>query len=60
MKKSLVYIASLSVAAMAAPLTLQEALEMAKSNNSQIKAEKAKEWTGTCHPIWVPGSPSRP
>lgn len=42
MKKSLVYIASLSVAAMAAPLTLQEALEMAKSNNSQIKAEKAK------------------
>ena len=42
MRKSLVYIASLSVAAMAAPLTLQEALEMAKSNNSQIKAEKAK------------------
>ena len=42
MKKSLVYIASLSVAVMAAPLTLQEALEMAKSNNSQIKAEKAK------------------
>ena len=28
--------------AMASPLTLQEALDMAKANNSQIKAEKAK------------------
>ena len=42
MKKCLVFIVSLSIAAMGAPLTLQEALEMAKSNNSQIKAEKAK------------------
>ena len=42
MKKCLVYIVSFSMACMGAPLTLQEALEMAKSNNSQIKAEKAK------------------
>ncbi|MBR3669509.1 MAG: TolC family protein [Fibrobacter sp.] len=31
-----------SVAAVAAPLSLQDALNMAKSGNSQIKAEKAK------------------
>ena len=42
MKKSLVYIGLFSMAAMATPLTLQDALEMAKSNNSQIKAERAK------------------
>ena len=42
MKKCLLYIVSLGALAMASPLTLQEALDMAKSNNSQIKAEKAK------------------
>lgn len=42
MKKCLFYIVSLGALAMASPLTLQEALDMAKSNNSQIKAEKAK------------------
>lgn len=42
MKKCLLYIASLGALAMASPLTLQEALDMAKSNNSQIKAERAK------------------
>ena len=42
MKKCLVYIGLFSIAAMATPLTLQDALEMAKSNNSQIKAERAK------------------
>ena len=42
MKKCLLYIVSLGALAMASPLTLQEALDMAKANNSQIKAEKAK------------------
>ena len=42
MKKCLLYIVSLGALAMASPLTLQEALDMAKSNNSQIKAERAK------------------
>ena len=42
MKKCLFYIVSLGALAMASPLTLQEALDMAKANNSQIKAEKAK------------------
>jgi len=42
MKKCLFYIVSLGALAMASPLTLQEALDMAKSNNSQIKAERAK------------------
>ena len=42
MKKCLLYIVSLGALAVASPLTLQEAIDMAKSNNSQIKAEKAK------------------
>ena len=42
MKTCLVYIGLFSIVAMATPLTLQDALEMAKSNNSQIKAERAK------------------
>ena len=42
MKTCLVYFGLFSAVAMAGPLTLQEAIEMAKSNNSQIKAEKAK------------------
>ncbi len=42
MKKCILYIVSLGALAMASPLTLQEALDMAKSNNSQIKAERAK------------------
>ncbi|SHI73048.1 TolC family protein [Fibrobacter sp. UWP2] len=42
MKKSLLYIALGSALAQAASLSLQDALEMAKAGNSQIKAEKAK------------------
>ena len=42
MKKCLFYIVSLGALAVASPLSLQEAIEMAKANNSQIKAEKAK------------------
>lgn len=42
MKRCLAYIILGCVAAQATPLSLQEALEMAKSSNSQIKAEKAK------------------
>lgn len=42
MKQCLVYIFSASLFAFASPLTLQDALNLAKSNNSQIKAEKAK------------------
>lgn len=42
MKRYLAYIILGCVAAQATPLSLQEALEMAKSSNSQIKAEKAK------------------
>lgn len=42
MKKCILYIVSLGALAMASPLTLQESLDMAKSNNSQIKAERAK------------------
>lgn len=42
MKQYFAFFLSASVAAMAAPLTLQDALNMAKSSNSQIKAEKAK------------------
>ncbi|WP_304246062.1 TolC family protein [Fibrobacter succinogenes] len=38
----MLYIVSLGALAVASPLTLQEAIDMAKSNNSQIKAEKAK------------------
>lgn len=42
MKQCLVYIFSASLFAFASPLTLQDALNLAKFNNSQIKAEKAK------------------
>lgn len=42
MKQCLVYIFSASLCAFASPLTLQDALNLAKANNSQIKAEKAK------------------
>lgn len=42
MKKSVFWVLSGLVAAQAASLSLQEALEMAKAGNSQIKAEKAK------------------
>lgn len=42
MKKSVFWVLSGFVAAQAASLSLQDALEMAKAGNSQIKAEKAK------------------
>jgi outer membrane protein TolC len=42
MKLRFTFFVFVSVAAMAAPLSLQDALNMAKSGNSQIKAEKAK------------------
>ena len=42
MKKSVFWVLSGLVAAQAASLSLQDALEMAKAGNSQIKAEKAK------------------
>ena len=42
MKLRFTFFVFVSVAAMAAPLSLQDALNMAKTGNSQIKAEKAK------------------
>lgn len=42
MKKSVFWVLSGLVAAQAASLSLQDALEMAKAGNSQIKAERAK------------------
>lgn len=42
MKKSVFWVLSGFVAAQAASLSLQDALEMAKAGNSQIKAERAK------------------